>query len=631
MKIIRNLFFLAALSTTPFSYAVDFPYSNDLTTLDGLTVSNMSVVNGELKPSAVPSYVYVTDTTGWSKDVTVGLCVNMFPETKVGAVTPQVLAGVTDASNFYMYRLNLDYANKKATAEIYNFWSGGNSRVANKDNITLDTTKTEMYYRLNTLSLADGAYLVGEASYDADFSTILNRTKVKVTEHVQAGNSAGIRSYTEGSNATFNDLTVQNLTAWTNAAGGAWETAGNWSNSTVPNGPGTTADFSMVNPTVATTVTVTGGKTVGRLIFGDTDGSTAWTLSGDQMTLNSGDETKKAVITVEKGSSLTVNNQLVSVGNIALNGGGTLNLTKNAGNALLGNWYVSGGSTLTTDNNQNYSDTNKTDEVFGSGKIYLDGSTLHATSNGARVSNDIVVSGNSTLSSVQDAEMYVLGNISGSGNLTENVTWSLYFYGDNSAYTGNWTITGDYVWSNNKYATKQDGWAGDGDYSFGSGTITINGGALGLVNNNGYIWNDIIVPAGKTTSLVKLNGTNVGHLTGNITGEGTIEIHNNNTSGTISLEGDNSAFNGMWKINARKVITHNTNATKVNGGDTAFGTKQMYIGTSSVTNNGTTTKYSGCIEAGKASTYIHNPINISGELQNAPFSFEGKILTLTGG
>ncbi len=327
-----------------------------------------------------------------------------------------------------------------------------------------------------------------------------------------------------------------------------------------------------------------------------------------------------------------MNNQLVSVGDIALNGGGTLRLAKSAGNSISGDWYVSGGSTLATNNHQNHNTAVENDEVLGSGKIYLDGSTLYAYKDGSnyniRVSNDLVVSGNSVLSSEGTTEMYILGDITGNGNITENVSYSLYFYGDNSAYTGNWTITGDFVWGYNKYATKQDGWAGDGDYSFGSGTITINGGALGLRDDNGYIWNDIIVPAGKTTGLLKMaNGAHTGNLTGNITGSGTIQVDNNNTQGYISLMGDNSAFEGTWKLLGRKVITHNTSATKVNGGDSAFGKNTIQIGT--YTNNNV--NYSGCIEAGEASTYIHNPINISGTLVTAPLSFEGKTLTLTGG
>ncbi len=310
MKIVRNLFFFAVLTATPFSsltfsQAADLPYSNDLTTdISDFTTSNMSIQDGSLTPSgdgATYAYLNNSVSSGWSKDVTVGLHVNRLPGNYAGGVTPQVLAGLTDGKNFYMYRLDMDFTNNTAKAEMYNFFGGTNSRLSEKFDIKLDSTKNDLYYRLNTLTLGDGTYLVGEASHDVDFSTILDRTKVKVTENIQNGNSAGIRTWADAGSVTFNDLTVQNLTAWTNANGGAWETAGNWSNSAVPNGPGTTADFSMVNPTAATTVTVTGGKTVGRLIFGDTDGSTAWTLSGDQMTLNSGDETKKSVITVEKG------------------------------------------------------------------------------------------------------------------------------------------------------------------------------------------------------------------------------------------------------------------------------------------------------------------------------------------
>jgi hypothetical protein len=57
---------------------------------------------------------------------------------------------------------------------------------------------------------------------------------------------------------------------WTNPAGGLYSTAGNWSGG-VPNSVGAVADFSTLNTNGDVRVEVTGGITVGSMLFGDTD------------------------------------------------------------------------------------------------------------------------------------------------------------------------------------------------------------------------------------------------------------------------------------------------------------------------------------------------------------------------
>lgn len=74
------------------------------------------------------------------------------------------------------------------------------------------------------------------------------------------------------------------------------------------------------------------------------------------------------------------------------------------------------------------------DDVLGSGTIFLNGGTLSTTQDGKAgikyayergVYNPIVVRGNSSLASVGNTEMFVWGNISGSGLITEGVGYSL--------------------------------------------------------------------------------------------------------------------------------------------------------------------------------------------------------------
>ena len=62
----------------------------------------------------------------------------------------------------------------------------------------------------------------------------------------------------------------------------SWDTATNWLDNTIANGAGFTANFSTLDITANTTVTLDSDRTIGNLIFGDTNTSSAagWILAG---------------------------------------------------------------------------------------------------------------------------------------------------------------------------------------------------------------------------------------------------------------------------------------------------------------------------------------------------------------
>ena len=415
---------------------------------------------------------------------------------------------------------------------------------------------------------------------------------------------------------------------WQTSGDGIWTGTGNWQNGNVPNAEGAVADFTSDGLTAAGTVTLDSDVILGTLKTGTATASD-WTFTGSTITLNNG--TEKAAIQVTSGTSATIKSKLSSAGDVTVSGGGTLNLDRDAGNSLTGDWYVSGGSTLSTNNRTNQG-KQTSDPVFGSGKIYLDSSTLktctNETGNGSayevRISNDLVVSGDCKLTSTDATEMFLYGNISGSGSLSESVTYSLRLYGDNSAYTGNWKITGDWVWTTNDSAAKGSDWAGDGDYSFGSGQIEITSGGLATTKTNAYVWNDMKISGG--TNLIKGGTTTT--FTGDLTGGGALNLNTTSTA-TINFRGDNSAFTGAINITGRTVTTDNESAEKVNGGDSRLGQGQITIAASG-------TAY-GALKAAAATTYVHNNIKLNkvGEgfdpTQFQPFLTEsGQTLILTG-
>jgi autotransporter-associated beta strand protein len=137
---------------------------------------------------------------------------------------------------------------------------------------------------------------------------------------------------------------------WTQLSGGSatgtWSDAvtSTWAGGVVAGGSGFTADFSTLNPTVGSTITLGAPRTIGNMIFGDTDITTAagWAVAGtgaNTLTLAGATPT----ITVNALNS----NSLVS---ITTSIGGTDGLTK-AGVGILslsGSNTYSGGTFVTS-------------------------------------------------------------------------------------------------------------------------------------------------------------------------------------------------------------------------------------------------------------------------------------------
>jgi len=310
---------------------------------------------------------------------------------------------------------------------------------------------------------------------------------------------------------------------------------------------------------------------------------------------------------------------------IHVTSGATLTLSAN-GSGTTGNWYVND-STITS----TYANTSKVtpDYSFGTGTLYLTNSSLSAGVHRMNVSAPVVVSGNCKFTG-GTREIYLHGNISGSGTITEDLGWSIYLRGDNSAYTGDWILKNDYTWIYNSSATAQTSWASGGsargDYTFGSGTITVDGGMFALGVSNAYIYNDIVLnSAGAVFAKEGASLTLLGNLSGSGTFNATSASSYSSTK-LYNLRGNNSDFTGTWNLQSADVSTDNTSAVKVtnssgNAADSRFGT-------------GTITLNGGGIQADRNGTdgtsiYVHNNLTIGangGKFKAAP----GVTLNLTG-
>jgi 1-phosphatidylinositol phosphodiesterase len=138
------------------------------------------------------------------------------------------------------------------------------------------------------------------------------------------------------SSSTLNVVVIDsaaNTPVWGNPLGGSWGTATHWLSGVVASGITMVADFSLINLTADTTITLDGGRSIAGLRFGDTVPSHDWTLvpgTGGSLTLQS--SATIPVIEV-KNRTATLHTALSGSQGFTKSGGGTLTLLANSTHA----------------------------------------------------------------------------------------------------------------------------------------------------------------------------------------------------------------------------------------------------------------------------------------------------------
>lgn len=117
------------------------------------------------------------------------------------------------------------------------------------------------------------------------------------------------------------------------AATGNWSDTSNWTNGIVADGSGNTADFNTRDLTTDVTVHLDTARTIGNLVFGDTDTNSLgnWIVDNSGVTNNvltlAGGTPTITVNTMGAGKNATISAALSGAGGITKAGGGTLILT----------------------------------------------------------------------------------------------------------------------------------------------------------------------------------------------------------------------------------------------------------------------------------------------------------------
>jgi len=237
---------------------------------------------------------------------------------------------------------------------------------------------------------------------------------------------------------------TQPLSTWTQTAGGAqsWNTAANWIANTVPTPlAGDTVDFSTVDITANTTLTLEADRTGAVWKFGDTTGTETWTVNaGNTITLAGTTPTIEVL-----QNTATLNCPLAGTAGLTKTGAGILSLaaaSTYSGGTMLSNGTLAiahanglGSGTLTMGgaNNPYLNNTSGSTIAFASDLTWAGNFRLGGNWN---FSGDVSITANAT------QELYgtvtIGGVISGSVGINKNGTGNLVLNGLN-------TFTGGFV------------------------------------------------------------------------------------------------------------------------------------------------------------------------------------------
>ena len=354
-------------------------------------------------------------------------------------------------------------------------------------------------------------------------------------------NNAQVGKFYAITNDTTNtliQLTVGDAvtTEWNGVAGdGLWNTNGNWT-ALAANSPGALAKFGTI-PGVPTAIAVNGAKTVGSIIFENTN---SYTINGgptDIITINNGIAT--AGISVVSGSH-TIAAPILLVGNT--------NSTTATGTTLLISGVISGsktliaagaGTTILTAANT-YGDTT----VTGTLQIGNAGPT------GTLGAGDVTVAGGGTLSFNRSNDIGVGNNLLGTaGQVTMNGPGTL-------------TLTGT-----NGFGTTSGG------LTVNTGTVKV--GSAGAIPNGVLLTVNSIFDLNQTAVTIGgLSGTG-GQVTDNSSGAGPVTVLTVNQAGTTTFDGvivngpDRNV--GLTKTGAGTLMLAGSTANGYSGGTAVTG------------------------------------------------------------
>jgi autotransporter-associated beta strand protein len=455
------------------------------------------------------------------------------------------------------------------TQTFWNISGGSGDPGTGISNTGMKSGVAKLDLGAGTVSLwvgATGATIVVGGAADASVSglNLANIQGIRINGY--SGNSASQSFDNLLIGTTMDDVNAADTApvsgTWTNLAGGQWATAGNWLDNLVGSGSGNTGDFSTLNITADTAVDLDSPQTIGNLVFGDTDTSSAagWTLSGNILTLAG---TTPSITVNVLGATKTATISAVVAGTEGLTKSGPGTLTLSAANTYSGATTINNGTLVVSD--QPYFNIGRTTTVASGAVLELNNSNNTFTSlmpvSTVTGAGTFRLSGNSTINQADNGTvdtrltfaMQVGGwiDLQGSSRLTNGGWQEL-----------NWTA--NQASMNIASGATLDVWDGQNviiDALTGSGTVDkVHGGnsprllTVGIADGSGT-FSGTIQNTGGQIALTKVgSGTQI--LTGNNTYDGattitagTLQIGDGGTTGTLGSGAVSIASGATLAIN----------------------------------------------------------------------------------
>ncbi len=356
---------------------------------------------------------------------------------------------------------------------------------------------------------------------------------------------------------------------WTNTAGGTWSTAGNWLDNVVGGGSGKTADFNTLNITADTTVDLDSALTIGNLVFGDTDTSSAfgWTLdnngSGSNILTLAGATPTITVNALGDTKTVTISAEVAGTAGLTKSGTGTLTLTGSntytgattisAGTLSASNIVVSGGTSNlgneTSAVTLGAATTQGTLSYTGNSATYTRGFTIGGAGGGRL---DVTTSGQTLTVNSGDVTGTGLFTVGGAGNTTINANLT-HTGGLTKADAGTLTLTGS-----NTY----------------TGATTISAGTLSASNivvssgtsNLGNATSAVILGAAETQGTLSYTGNSATYTRGfTIGGAGGGRVDVTTSGQTLQVDTVGVTGTGLFTVGGAGNTTINANLTHTGG------------------------------------------------------------------
>jgi len=346
---------------------------------------------------------------------------------------------------------------------------------------------------------------------------------------------------------------------WTNPAGGSWSTNDNWAGNIIAAGTGNTADFSTLNPTADTTITLDAVRSIGTLIFGDTTAATAatWFLtngSGGSLLL-AGSAPTITVNPLGTGKFANIPARLSGFSGFTKNGSGNL-ILNNATNSLSGPIVIDAGNIQLN----SASLTNATSVAINAGNLIVAtsaanalGGTISFGGGNLQFNNPPGTDYSLQFSSAANQpyrisvgsthEVIFNSNLASSGGTLTKLGTGTLTLGAANSYSGGTTLTA---------GTLRIGHAS----ALGSGPLSFTGNAILQAGVAANPPNAVTIAAGVTGTL-DTNGNNT-TLSGAITGAGALT---KTGAGTLNLSGGGSSNNLTGSINVNAGTLANDNVT----------------------------------------------------------------------